>query len=258
MPSNPVAPFGHSRPSTKHALARALGRARGLAKRATEKAAKHLSDPPSTLDALFAMQWCSGRGDSAAGRAESLVRPITLCATSVPRHQSPVTRQVRLPTTRLPGDGKYTANTSIWFADIGASALSVPRVRPGWRVAVLSRRAGSIFCRPSLIHVHHTTSPLHGMVSPFFLFFSPSGPFLDDDGYGPSWADRPLDSLTNRVASCRFLPLCLSLCARAEVGDRPTTTAPPPTSTWEAPLLRARIPPRLHRLHHHHHHLGPC
>ena len=97
----PVAPFGHSRPSQHQARTRALalgGRAKRAAERAAEKAAKHLSDPPSTLDALFAVVVRPRRLSGRASRIFSFAYYAPVRRPSpVTSHQSSPVRSGWLP-----------------------------------------------------------------------------------------------------------------------------------------------------------------
>ncbi len=161
----------------------------------------------------------SGCGDSAAGRTESLdplIIPL-LCDIRhlVTRHPSGCLSPAYRGRKVHAEAHKYTANTSIWFADIGASALSVPRA-PRMRVACVISTGSSFFFLSSF---HHPCAPHHPCMAWSAFFFSNfflGRSWMTMDVAGRMqwfWADRPLDSLTNRVASYRFLPLCLCLCA---------------------------------------------
>ena len=143
-----------------------------------------------------------------------LVSPITLLYDI--RHPLPVIRQ---PTR----DGKYTANTSIWFADIGASALWC-LVRPACE-CYLSGIHFFFFFSSRRTHTHTLASLScigQGRPARFLLLAVPGWNGMTMEADTCSFLERegstaPLDSLTNCVASCRSPPLC----ARAEVGDRP-------------------------------------
>ena len=169
MPSNQLPLLDTAGPaSTKHALARALALG-GRAKRATEKAAKHLSDPPSTLDALFAVVVRPRRLSGRASRIFSFAYYAPVRRPSpVTSHQSPVRSGCLPPAYRGTESTRLTpASGLLILAHLHFLCLVCAQDA---RCCVIS--TGRIHFLSSFHHPcapHHITPAWHGQ--PFFFFF---------------------------------------------------------------------------------------